>query len=426
MSRAITSCCQELLLFLLTPSLKSLLLLLPAEEIYGLRLKALQPLPDVALLKPEPKIYTEDGGINANKVTKDGRATLTKMVVKEEGKLVVEKSHKEDPEVTAARALRLETFSEAAKKSGVYLGPDLSLADISLNINKEEEEVLQVLEISEIKGLPASTDEITITGLMKIALVRHKTQEFGVGGLSETSARLLFSVSKGFGEISADEKFAIERPEMTGCFARCCTPARLSCLCPCYVSGDFRYDYKMRKEFTNVLCYLPINNNVVDAMAYQEAVMDYSAEARGKAAGFMDGVCCNPCWSWSCCISCCSCCCNIHCCKVDIVGHTDNFKVNETFLIGGDDNKGLNAIATQEVESVEWKVKKSGTDDVYIVIQYRSPLNNRMRVCQMKLQSDENAFFNASRFITAIGANRGKTFDHEAIHVKAVATSRVT
>jgi hypothetical protein len=325
------------------------------------------------------------------------------------------KSDVEEPEIKSARDARIATFISEAASNGVATGDAANLV-ASHNVAKyvwDDEEVVQVIKAVEISGMPATTEAITVTGSIEVALVRTKHDrllkekgEFFPGGIS--GARLIFSVSRGIQSLHVKENFSYGQLEARGLCACCFPNSCLACMCPCFVSGSFLYDYNVGQDLTNQFSYLSVTNTVIDAMAYNHNVQEYAALASGSTAA----DCCTGMYCCSC--NCCCCCTCPTCLKFELASSTDGFVADEDHVVGKQPN--TNGIKEGAVAGVTWSVGKAGTNEIYVVITYRSVLDQGVRQCKIKLPQDPDgrSYDEARQFVTALAAHRGPIFDHAA------------
>ena len=101
-----------------------------------------------------------------------------------------------------------------------------------------------------------------------------------------------------------------------------------------------------------------------------------------------------------------------------IVNLADDFKANEIFVVGKE--PALDGTSKAEIDEVMWTVSKEATNDVFVVLQYRSVHDNALHTCKMKVQAGPNAFDDARTFVSAVGDHRCPYFAHGAYDVAPV------
>ena len=372
----------------------------------------------------------------------------------------------EEESVQRAREGRATAFAAAAEGYGVSLSPDLLACDVA-KYAAPDEVVVSTLKIVNITGMPATTQNITVHGSIEVALVRGKDDK--------GYPRLLFSVAQGTAQLTVHEKFTFwqndftRATDMSGEYNPC---GICACCFPCLTvsagaastyssnntKGSFFYDYSISREITNQFSYLPLQNTLIDAMAYNESKAHFKAKAgddnqtssSGTVTAAYENHCFKNCCMWECCKcdcacncscmacltctcikcpkcpSCCPCCKRVGNAKIGIsttsktVDYVDTFDAKEDHVVGKE--PALHGFTSGEDEGVEWSVTKELTNDVFVVLQYRSMHDNKQHVCKMQVKHSKTAYADARTFVSAVGSNRCPFFTHPAYDVNPVGT----
>lgn len=292
-------------------------------------------------------------------------------------------------QLARARAKRVQAFQNAADNAigGAYAQPG---GDTVFPLSPEDE-IITSIHVTDIKGLPSTTEEVRVEGTIEVALVLRKgaprvaAQGGSAGGMDDSSiARLVFNVSRGTASISVEEEFRAARLEAKGgCCACCFPPACLNCLCPCYMNGGFVMDYRVQHSLTSQFFALPIAPCVIDVMAHTELKKEFAAHT-SKSTSQDDGMCvipcCNPCF---CCSSgCCGC---TICTTCDLSEYLYAYAVEQKMDVGVDVIPQASA-ADPVVSGVLWHVESRSEEGVFIVIHYLSQLTNAPRTTELKVR----------------------------------------
>lgn len=77
-------------------------------------------------------------------------------------------------------------------------------------------------------------------------------------------------------------------------------------------------------------------------------------------------------------------------------------------------------LGTKDVNGLEMMIITSGTDDIVVEMQYKSPLNGKIRRCTMTVSRDyKEPYLDARKFVVNVLNSRGPAFGHEPVTVAA-------
>ena len=302
----------------------------------------------------------------------------------------------------AARDGRLEKFN---KKTDDFLnsfeGYDDFLPDLV-----EGEKLVCTLDCSEISGYPSSTrDDATIEGFIKVSIVEHTTD-----GL-----RLFFSVAEGSKDIRLRERFS-EHEQESSCII-CCVKIQMNGrdISTSTVTSAMKMEYQHKKMFASQFFTLPVDHTLVDSVAYRSAYNEFEAlTQQGQMTLASPKKCCSDC-NIKC--TCCNCDCQIPVCcglLMSVADRTLSMRGQEHFQYGRDMqkyNKNIYDVETDETNGVTFAITSVNEDYTYVVVHYRSLMDNKNHSCKMRIRktdNDANDFRNAKKFVSILGSARNK------------------
>ena len=282
-------------------------------------------------------------------------------------------------------------------------------------------EIVQILKCSEIIGMPTTTYDTRITGSIEVAMIESVGEDMA----------LHFSVVEGFSEIKIKESFVNYLLKGSAMFCCCADAFGLN-------ADGYNISYQATNESLNQFYILPIKQTVFDAMTYRTTAKVATAST-ANASIFKQELsydcfknCCIDCCSCKCmkCCECCSCsccpsCCSLSCCTFsgcmkamsDEKGKTVEFSAYERRALGVDpiESKSIE----RNLEGAVWTLEKLGEDSIFIIIHYKSILDNEVHTIRLKLRNQKDAnvtFEQAKRFIAMISSQRG-SFPHSSLNV---------
>lgn len=369
---------------------------LVGQEMYALRLKSVG-FPHSLLPSEETSLYFKDGeALPANldkigdvvRISGDLCNTLKSQTCCFDANFKTESL--EEPEVAEARRSRVAAFQRMADNTIVTDINDHGMNEMIL----PGEEIFQIIKCQEVLNLPSFTSpsDLNIKGNIQVAIVKKKNPTDDNNG-----ARLIFSVSHGTVTIDVQESFSLT----TCCFSPCCN------------IGSYSSEYTLAKDMTSALMSLPLRNQVIDAIAYQSVDKKVTAATGGaKDKCFTCCKCCN-------CCDCCVCCDCFKCCKCECFV-SDQFSAHEKHIIGQSPDEDYNI--TKSISGVEWTMDMEGSSETCVVIQYKSPLDNKMKSCKLVIGKD-TSYSSAKQFVMAISVLRTSSadFSHEPMSYTAPA-----
>ena len=344
----------------------------------------------------------------------------------------------EEYDVALARVTRTVAFKEAADSfthiNGTY--SEMLNHRIEELVDPAEEEIVQVLKLTEITGLPSTTEEITVKGLIDVALVRPRRKLTTSEPLPPcqcdphahaTGPRLIFSVFKGEACLDMHENFLFTNTPFSKSLEElCCGGSRAR------EEGKSALRYGLASDVAGEFATMNLRHNVIDAVAYRESSRHYVANndvnhstTELAETSCLRGCCdcpCGECVCWTCSLwACCKQCCGDCNRPSNPRMFADQFDASETFTVGAEPK--LDASGDVETAGVVLKIQTTGDEKAMIMLQYRSPLNGEHRECTMTLAlkedaSDSNArYLEAKKFILTLMALRGSDFEHAGVAV---------
>ena len=326
---------------------------------------------------------------------------------------------KKDLETSLSRAGRVDSFQRASDNA---IGPPFAHSTVTKPISSTlatDEEIIASVHVSAIDGLPSATNDVQVEGSIEIALVRSKSGSGDMTAAASSAsdkARMVFSVTAGTATISVREEFAASRLEAKGGLCACCFPTScLNCCCPCYMTGNFFYDYQAQHSLTSQFFLLPVAPCVIDITAHSHSSKEFAALAESRKSD--DDECRIPCCDcFACCACCCSCCqCCTKCSQFDYYSAFSGTSTSATCV----DPIPQPRSADPVIRGVEWHVESRGDDGIFLVLHYKHHLSNNLRSCVMKLRKG-SSFDEAKLFVAAVHKHT-VPFPHDAMDVLAPA-----
>lgn len=175
-----------------------------------------------------------------------------------------------------------------------------------------------------------------------------------------------------------------------------------------YSTMDIHYD--VAKLFTAQFCSLPLEPCFVDAMCYRTSADEFTATSAG-AASANNMSCCQD-MECGCNEDCCSSECKIPviCGVTKAVGtQSVTFKAEEHYDIATKSPVPIVDALSESVDGVQFSITASNINHVYVVLHYRSLLDNDNHTCKFKLSHSDDpsaAYDLAKQFVSKMSVIR--------------------
>eukprot|EP01034_Spumella_vulgaris_P033302 gene33302-41096_t len=287
-----------------------------------------------------------------------------------------------------ARIERIKTFEETAYRKVVEAEDGFDNYEHAL---QPGEVILYDFDCTEISDFPATTQHINIYGTTRVSLVKSADDEY----------RLFFSIKEGMKEIYVEESFYQCGSQPT-CLC-CCVDLEIPCV------DQFRKiktsqsaEYECNNYLSSQFFTMPVSSLLVDTVCYRSLDNEYSTNHTGVPGEGKKEDCC----------SCFQYCPDNTLCALKQARNVKSvrFQAYERFHLGGDDVK-YNPVVNQPTRDGSWRVTAVNDDVNYIVVHYRSLLDNKNHSCRMRLtRTDDSSgqFQRAQKFVSILGHNRDK------------------
>lgn len=261
-------------------------------------------------------------------------------------------------------------------------------------------QIVCTLDCTDVIGIPSTTDEVVFRGEITVSLIKSK----------EGGSRLFFHVSECSYMSSYRERFN-EYEKAVSC---------VCCFIPCEMgsnkaSSSARMEYRSKKLYNSQFFTLPIRPCLVDSVCFRSSVNDFQAATTSANTGVDEKEGCPDCCTLVC--SCCKACdCKLPmCCGMTSVEGERHayFSLREYFMMGQQPAKLDHVVdqPTEEIAGTTWTINAANDDNVYVVLHYRSLLDNENHECKMRLAKGDApnvAFRNAKKFVSHLGFDRNK------------------
>lgn len=256
------------------------------------------------------------------------------------------------------------------------------------------------LECTDIIGMPSTTDDVVYRGAITVSLIKSR----------EGGSRIFFAVSECSYMSSYNERFN-EYEKAVSCVC-CFVPFEMG---QNKAASSAKLEYRSKKLYSSQFFTLPVRPCLVDSVCFRSSVNDFQAATTSANAGIDQKEGCPDC-----CDLMCGCCaiCDIKlpmCCGMTSIEGERHvyFTLREYFMMGQQPSKLDHVVdrPTEEIDGTTWSINAANDDNVYVVLHYRSLLDNENHECKMRLAKGDApnlAFKNAKVFVSHLGFDRNK------------------
>lgn len=246
--------------------------------------------------------------------------------------------------------------------------------------------------------MPSTTEDVVYRGAITVSLIKSK----------EGGSRIFFAVAECSYMSSYREKFD-EYEKAVSCVC-CFVPFEMD---KNKAASSARMEYRSKKLYNSQFFTLPVRPCLVDSVCFRSSVNDFQANTTSANAGFDRKEGCPDCCDIMC--SCCSICSFKlpMCCGFTTAEGERHayFNLREYFIMGQQSSKLDHVVErpTEEIDGTTWSISAANDDNVYVVLHYRSLLDNSNHECKMRLAKADApnlTYKNAKLFVSHLGFNR--------------------
>jgi hypothetical protein len=341
------------------------------------------PLPD-----PTEFYFDEEGTRHVTQLDKAGKVALGTTSSDPDNSMFV----MPDDDATS-RETRIKRFEDAAKSRIRPTDGDLEMGPVLL----EDEEIVVQLDCTDIIGIPSTTDDVVYRGDITVSLIKSK----------EGGSRIFFTVAECSYMSSYKERF--DEYEKA-----------VSCVC-CFVPFDMgsnkaassaRMEYKSTKLYNSQFFTLPLRPCIVDSSCFRSSVNDFQATSTGANSGVDAKEAQGCCGEGGCCKACGDCPLPLCCGMTSVEGERHAYFALREYFLMGQQSATLDHVVempTEEVDGTRWSISAANDDNIYVVMHYRSLIDNSNHECKMRLAKGDPpnvSFQKARKFVSHLGWDR--------------------